>query len=146
MIRIKFQSRNTATGALLADEASVTSMANARRELLTIISNFNATELSRYGDKAQLRELVAVDTGQEGQLQHDWHKKNLVGEPKKYGRRVRIVDTWQCSGCGMVREVVTLDSVPHGGACFPDRTCRVCSKLFKSPANLERHRQRCEAG
>ena len=112
-------------------------------ELLAIISNFNATELDRYGDKAQLRELVAVDIGQEGQLQHAWHKKNLVGERNKHGN---VVDIWQCTGCKIVREVMTLDSVPHGGDCYPDRTCGVCGKLFKSPANLERHQQCHEAG
>ena len=148
MIKIKFQSRIISTGRLLPDEANVNSLATAREDLLAIIDVFNAEETQRYGDKAQLRELVAVDTGQEGQLVHDWHKKNLVGEPRAYGRGrvVRIVDTWQCEKCKMLREVRTLDGVPRGGACYPERTCEVCGKIFKDAHNLERHRQRCEAG
>ena len=138
MIRIKFQSRIIATGRLLPDETSVGSMATAREELEEIIKRFNREEKAMYGDKAQLRELVAVDADQDGQLVHDWHKQNLGGEPKAYGRGhvVRIVDTWQCDKCKMVQEVRTLDNVPHGGVCFPDRTCETCGKIFKSAHNL----------
>ena len=139
MIRIKFQTRNVSTGEIMNEEANVTSTKDARMELQALISQFNATELARYGDNAQLRELVAVDTGQQGQLQHDWHKKNLIGVHDKHGR---IVDTWQCRGCKMLRKVVTLDGVPHGGDCFPERTCRVCGKVFVSAKSLARHQQR----
>lgn len=143
MIRIKFQSRNLATGELLPEEASVGSLATAREELKELIERFNEEEKRRYGDDAQLRELVAVDTDQKGKLQHDWHKKSLCGERNKRGR---IVDIWQCRGCGIRREVTTLGGVPRGGDCFPERTCVVCCKVFANAANLRRHMQRKEAG
>ena len=141
MIRIKFQTRNVSTGDIMNEDANVISMKDARMELQALVSRFNATELARYGDDAQLRELVSVDTGQEGQLQHDWHKKNLGSELDKHGF---IFDTWQCRGCGIRREVRTLDGVPHGGDCFPERTCRVCGKVFASAKNLGRHLRRKE--
>lgn len=139
MIKIKFQSRNKKTGELLADEASVGSLATAHEELEQLIEQFNIEERRRCGDDARLRELVSVDTGQEGQLQHDWHKRNLVGERNKRGH---IVDFWGCSACGMEREVAMVGDVPHSGDCFPERTCKLCGKLFKNARNLLQHMER----
>lgn len=135
MIKVKFQIRIRKSGEIINDEANVSSLATAREELVEQVAEFNRVERVRYGDDARLREFIAFDSSQGGQLQHDWRKKSLVGEERKYG----IVDVYKCSQCGLKHEVLTLDGVPRGGDCFPERTCAECGRLYVDERNLKRH-------
>jgi hypothetical protein len=74
----------------------VTDHATAEAFAKNMIADFNETERLRYGARAHLRELLAVEFIGEGPLQHEWEKANLVTIMSRSGS----YDLMRCRVCG----------------------------------------------
>lgn len=135
MRKVNFIARTEGSDEEFVDEAIVLGEGDLEAELKIAVSQFNEEEKTKYGKKARQRIFVRL-VGL-GNPIHEWHKVSLMGQRDA----VSIYDLWRCGRCGLVRRVRSVNAVPSGGDCFPDRTCAPCSRVFKTAENLEKHKQ-----
>jgi len=138
MIRVKFISQSGNNPEELPDEAYIDENGDLETEIKKAIDEFNEEEIKRYGTKANLRKFVRLIDTPIGKV-HKWEKISFYGQKTRYGTSY---DLWRCEGCGLERKVISLDSVPRdAGECYPERTCAICQKVFKTEANYLKHLQ-----
>jgi len=137
MKKVEFISRIDGVDGEFIDEAYVSDEGgDLETDIKNALNEFNEEEDRRYGKKARQRFFVRL-IGGTGTLVHQWHKVNLSGIKDTAG----IHDVWSCSQCKLTRHIHFLDGVPSGGNCFPERTCAICNRVFKSIENFKKHKE-----
>jgi len=114
------------------EKLPVNSLETAEEEVKAMIENFNKNLWP--GEKP--RKFIEIIKGGE-KLLHNWERQNLVTQRDKYG----LYDTYICKNCGLKQKRRSI-SRPLPTACYPDRTCTICNKVFKSKKNLIRHQMK----
>ena len=111
----------------------VSSLDTAEDEVNKLLERFNREEKERYGPVAPVRKLIRI-IGGTGENIHEWEKNNLFTRKSSKG----LYDEWKCNICGIKEKAYGLCR-PIGGGCFPERTCILCNKVFKSGKNKIKH-------
>lgn len=129
MIQVKFTYKRKGDDENFPDEANVTSLETAEKEIRELIEQFNEGELQRYGNKESYREFVHLLTD-EPIPQHEWQKiESFSGSLTHY----------RCDKCRIIKGYY-FPAVPTGGDCHPERVCIECNKEFASEKNLQKHK------
>lgn len=79
------------------NENSVVDQESADKLARGWVKSYNATEVLRYGEKAETREIVCVEFVGDGDRQHEFEKRNLYTVAGD-GHAPR--DKWVCKHCG----------------------------------------------
>lgn len=136
MIRVKFIATSGNSPEEFIDECYVDEDKDLETEIKKAVEEFNKEEKGKYGSKVRLRKFVRlIDSPR--QKQHDWDKASLFGKKDCSGLSY---DLWRCKCCGLEKKVISLDSVPRAGDCYPERACAICQKVFKTEKNLTKHK------
>ena len=86
----------------------VTDQATAEAFAKKMIEDYNETERARYGARAHLREVLAVEFVGAGPLRHEWEKANLVTIMSRSGS----YDVMRCRVCGCTARRYGLGEAP----------------------------------
>lgn len=135
MIKVKFWACTIGEeGSPFLDEANLDSLENAEDNIKQIIIEFNKEEQRRQGETARLRKFIKLGE-EKPTLVHSWTKMRFGQED-----RAGIHDIWQCERCKIIRKIYSLDGVPRGGDCYPERTCKFCHKIYTTQDRFLKHK------
>jgi len=98
-----------------------------------MLEEFNELETERYGDKAQLRKFISVDTASSIRM-CSWTRVNAVALSDSKG----MYNIYQCGECKLTVRTGAM-ALPGEKECHPERVCTICNREFASDTNLAKH-------